>query len=103
MLVQYVRNKNNQKCGVVVVDSIGDRIVYGYSMANEGKGDAFDKALGLEIAVGRMNTSLENRQNRKNVVPSAVYPVVQKLLNQGIRYFRGSVVSSVPAAYRQNV
>ena len=60
MLIQYIRNKNNQPIGVVVAV---DKYKVGYSLCK--KGDRFDKQRGFEIAVGRAN-NVRNRWSARS-------------------------------------
>lgn len=52
MISQYIRNKKNQKIGVIVAEknSFGE-VRIGWSLCN--KKDEFNKALGIKIAVDR--------------------------------------------------
>lgn len=78
LLVKYVRDKNNNPRGVVV--AIGAKEL-GYALAH--KGDKFDKARGLQIAVGR---ALKHATNVE--FPESLQDAKAEMLDRSVRYFK---------------
>lgn len=54
MLMEYIRNKKNEKIGILVADIIDNDVHIAYSICN--KKDKFNKQYGKEITTNRMNT-----------------------------------------------
>jgi len=79
MLVEYVRNKNNQPVGVVV--AVGKNQIGWSEKHNK---DKWDKYLGLEIAIGRaMNGSVKYPMKEK-----VFRPYINKMYDRADRYFK---------------
>lgn len=51
VLKEYIRDKNNNPCGVVVAVKDDDQVFYGYSLCNPS--DKYDKRFGMNIAINR--------------------------------------------------
>lgn len=91
MLVEYVRNKENRKVGVVVAL---DNHSIGWSKIRESnyyKGryvniDTFDKKRALEIAVGR--AVIADTRPTKKVPPANVQVIINKMKERAAVYFK---------------
>ena len=84
MLVKYVRNKKNQRVGVVVAVSATQ---IGWSTCNFKMGDRFDKKRGREIAIGRAWKEEYERVDIYEVPFSVRWDVVEMTLRAG-SYFK---------------
>ncbi len=89
-LVQYVRNRKNQKIGVVVAT---DKERLGWSLCC--KTDRFDKERGLQIAIGRATKfemkhldSMYQYEHYKTAVPDSVRPTIIKVLKRAKVYYK---------------
>lgn len=89
MLIQYIRNKKNQRIGIVVAV---DKYKVGYSLCKTKNNkypfiaDKFDKQRGLEIAVGRANNV---RDRWVDNMPTHIYSTVfVKMIARAERYFK---------------
>lgn len=92
ILIQYVKDKKNQRRGVVVARAQDDQIVTGWSYANFKAGDKFDKEVGINIAVGRII-----KPSPKKTVPHDVAKVERALRRRAINYFFPQPKAEVPA------
>lgn len=98
MLVEYVRNKENRKVGVVV--ALDDHSI-GWSKIRESnfyKGryvniDKFDKKRALEIAVGR--AVMADTRPSKVVPPANVQVVIDKMKERAAAYFKTQTMEMV--------
>lgn len=99
-LIEYVRDRHNQKVGVVVACKIeGDKhiVIIGHSKANISRGDRFDKKLGIDIAIDRaVHGSYVS-------IPSSMIDIVEKMKARAIRYFKVSENSIFVGRYRKPV
>lgn len=53
VLTRYIRDKNNNKIGMIVSLLINNEIRYGFSLTNIKKGDSFNREKAISICVGR--------------------------------------------------
>ena len=83
-LIEYVRDRHNQKVGVVVACKFegNDNVVIGHSKANLSRGDKFNKDLGLHIAIDRAIS------NSTAPIPSSILDTVNKMKSRAIKYFK---------------
>lgn len=86
-IYQYVRNRRNEKVGVVVATKRSDNTVgFGYSLCATNRGDKFDPTTALNIALGRA----ENFPYFKcETVPQSVMNDWAVIYDRAIRYFKG--------------
>jgi len=86
-LVEYIRDRHNQKVGVVVACKFegSNDIIIGHSKVNISRGDWFDKALGLNIALDRAV------RGSRVPVPSSSVIMVNKMRERAIKYFKVTV------------
>lgn len=93
MLKQFIRNKNNQKIGVLVADSVDGQVLVGWSMARRAgrsklykrSQDEFDVQRGMEVATGRMY------MGSKTEIPNSIRDTYLSFVNRANRYFQDSV------------
>ena len=93
MILQYVRNRHNQKCGVVVAYKKQEKVMIGYSLCN--KKDRYDKLIGLNKAINRAQ-SIDSFQIYGNEIydkdglkiPFSVMNTVLKVIDRGRRYYK---------------
>lgn len=92
MLKQFIRNKNNQKIGVLVANSVDGQVLVGWSMALRAgrsklykRQDEFDAQRGLEVATGRMY------MGSKTEIPNSIRDTYLSFVNRANRYFQDSV------------
>ena len=52
-IFEYVKDRHNQKVGVIAAVKIGDKVMISHSRANTSRGDKFDRKRGLDIAIDR--------------------------------------------------
>jgi hypothetical protein len=83
-LIEYVRDRHNQKVGVVVACKMEgtDTVVIGHSKANLSRGDKFDKKLGINIAIERAIHGSDVP------APSSLSLMVEKMKARAIKYFK---------------
>lgn len=81
ILIEYYRNENGIRQGVVV--STGKNIV-GWSLCN--KKDKFEKERGIQIALARANKISEGGTVKKT--PFTLQPLVDKMLKRSSKYFK---------------
>lgn len=88
VLHEYVRNKRGQSVGVLAaVPHHEDRsIVIGWSRANTSKGDHFNKAEGLRIALTR------SALQRFPVVPYSMFDAYVRFKARCIKYYKDKEV-----------
>lgn len=84
MIFEYVRDKRNNKVGVVVAIS---SCHIGWSACNIKKHDHFDKDMGFKIAKGRAEYNIFP-------APRKIQPTFFKMVDRAKRYFRPDYVSS---------
>jgi hypothetical protein len=88
-IFQYVRNRRREKVGVVVATRRSDNTIgLGFSLCATNRGDKFNPATALEIAVGRA----ENFPHFKAVLPQSVKADWDMIYDRACRYFKGSEV-----------
>lgn len=93
MLKQFIRNKNNQKIGVLVADSVDGEVLVGWSLARRASRpkrykllqDDFDAQRGLDVATGRMYIG------SKKEIPNSIRDAYLLFVNRANRYFQDSV------------
>jgi hypothetical protein len=78
-LVQYKRDKNRNPVGVVVARKVGEEVRYGFSLCR--KGDRFNKARALEIALGRVNAKV-------TICPNSLEQTFDIVMDRAARYFK---------------
>lgn len=81
-LMQFVRDNHGDPRGIVVAQSIDDKIHIGWSFVNKKSGDKFNKERGLQIAIGRIE------KNTNSVIPRDVNVVVDIIANRSRAYFK---------------
>ena len=91
MLKQFIRNKNNQKIGVLVADSVDGQVLVGWSLARRANReytgasqDEFDVQRGLEVATGRMY------MGSKTEIPNSIRDTYLSFVNRANRYYQDS-------------
>lgn len=88
-IYQYVRNRRNERVGVVVATKRPDNTVgFGYSLCAVNRGDTFNAVTALEIAIGRA----DNFPNFKGDIPDSVLNDWTMIYDRAVRYFKGSKV-----------
>jgi hypothetical protein len=88
-IFQYVRNRRREKVGVVVATRRSDNTVgLGFSLCATNRGDTFNPATALEIAVGRA----ENFPHFKATLPQSVKADWDIIYDRACRYFKGCEV-----------
>ena len=84
-LIQYVRNRKNQRVGVVLATTAmfegKVQIGIGWSMAKT-KMDTFDKERGLQIARGRA------KEGTSTQVPRSIDPLYRQMINRAVGYWK---------------
>lgn len=87
VIFQYIRNRRRQKVGVVAAMKRSDNTVgFGYSLCAVNRGDKFDAATALNIALGRA----ENFPHFKGDVPDSVDKNGwETIIDRAERYFKG--------------
>jgi hypothetical protein len=89
-LIQYVRNKKNQRVGVVVAvknSNPENPFTLGWSMCRV-KLDKFNKSRGIFIARERASKTGTLKQ-----MPRLVKPVFDKMIERGYKYFKATSAS----------
>ena len=94
MLIQYVRDKNNHRVGVVVAEKPslvdkGDGI--GWSKCHS-RLDKFDKKMGIKIAYGR---AISGKQYKETIIPHDVQQVIKKMKKRAKSYYKCESTSVV--------
>ena len=90
VIFQYVRNRRRQKVGVVAAVKRSDNTVgFGYSLCAVNRGDAFNPATALEIALGRA----ENFPYFKGEIPQSVVNDWDTIFDRAVRYFKGCEIN----------
>ena len=85
-IYQYVRNRRNEKVGVVVATKRSDNTVgFGYSLCAVNRGDAFNPTTALNIALGRA----ENFPHFDGDIPDSIDNDWEIIINRAERYFKG--------------
>ena len=85
-IIQYVRNKKNERIGVVVAvknDKPLQRFSIGWSKCHNTK-DKFNKNVGLRIA----RTRAVHGNPMDKMPPQIIVPVYNKMCERGARYFQ---------------
>jgi hypothetical protein len=86
VIFQYVRNRRREKVGVVVATKRPDNTVgFGYSLCATNRGDTFNPATALEIAVGRA----DNFPHFQGEIPQSVESDWSEIYDRACRYFKG--------------
>jgi hypothetical protein len=84
-IFQYVRNRRREKVGVVVATKRSDNTVgLGYSLCATKRGDDFNPATALEIALGRA----DNYPYFQGVIPQSVVKDWTEIVDRADRYFK---------------
>ena len=82
MLVEFVRDKNGHRVGVVV--AVGSETV-GWSAYNTKVermvGNKFDRKRAIDIAMGRANIGSDVR------IPRHIQPIVDRMMDRSARYY----------------
>jgi hypothetical protein len=78
-LVQYKRDKNRNPVGVVVARMVDGQVRYGFSLCR--KGDRFNKARALEIALGRVDAEV-------TICPNSLEQTFDIVVDRAKRYFK---------------
>ena len=88
ILHEYARNKRGQSVGVLaaVPHHENGSIVIGWSRANTTKGDRFNKAEGLRIALSR------SALHRIPVVPHSMVDAYIRFRNRCVKYYKDKQV-----------
>ena len=84
---KYIRNKKNQRVGVMVAVEQGDRYAIGVSLCATTRGDRFDPKLGQEVATIRAVKSLNEGVSRP--VPQSVEDQYAYYRGECERYYKG--------------
>jgi len=74
---QYIRDVNHHPIGIVIACRVGPEVHYGWSLKN--KNDAWDKAKGHRIALGRM---IKDREEGIEFLRDEVRPVLETLTKE---------------------
>lgn len=83
-LVRYVRDGKRNKVGVVVARLSAEGLIeFGWSKANVSKSEKFDRYIGLNSAIER----IEGKRAPAKQLPRKVGQTVQQLANAALRYF----------------
>ena len=90
VIFQYVRNRRNQKVGVVAaVKRSDDTVGFGFSLCAKNKGDKFNPVTALNIAIGRA----ENFPHFKADVPHSVMEDWRIIYDRAVRYFKNCEIN----------
>lgn len=85
MILQYIRNRNNQPIGIMVADIIDGTMRIGISRCN--KKDRFNKNRGMAIATGRLNCE-DHHNFIDEDTPSEISVQIDNFNNRARRYFK---------------
>jgi hypothetical protein len=86
-LVQYVRNRKNQKVGIVVAVKREDNTVgFGYSLCAVRRGDVFNPETALSMAKGR---AINFPHFKCKEIPNTVIPFWNGMYDRSLKYFKG--------------
>jgi len=87
MIKQYIRNKKNQKIGVLVGSMVpSGEVLIGFSKVNMSAGDTFNRDLGIHIATERIRRYDEH--NKINVPPKSIEHNIDRFVTRCQKYFK---------------
>ena len=85
MLMQFVRDRDDQPRGMVVSTVIDGSVRFGWSYTNTKAGDRFNKQKAIVIATGRA----EKGWGSKVKTPHRVTKALNQIVERSIRYYKG--------------
>jgi len=96
-LVNIVRDRKGNPRGYVVASKLNNgKVGLGWSYANFKAGDRFNKHLGKLIAENRAITGTDK------FVPRDVMPVIERMANRAVKYFKVPIDSYPQRVYTLN-
>ena len=94
MIVQYLRDRKNQKRGVVIAVADEKNFLVEYSLVNRKAGDKFVPKVGVGMAEGRAKKSLSRARNIGDVntvdvsVPDSIFRQIDTFGKRAAKYFK---------------
>lgn len=90
MLKKFIRNKKNQKIGVLVADCVDGQVLVGWSLARRAgrvrdvfhPQDDFNEVRAMEVATGRMY------MGSKTEIPNSIRDTYLSFVNRANRYYQ---------------
>jgi len=100
-LVEYTRDRQNNKIGVLISGIIDNEVVIGWSLCNRSAGDVFDKTECIDIAEGRAynNDRYLNNGDYYGSVPESLEVPMIEFVARIKKYYKNTRFSKFTQAF----